>query len=59
MTANVVRFKKPFKLARREDVDPGIVTEWIIQAGLWANDPDATDQQLDLASAVIEQWGME
>lgn len=54
---DVIPFKKPFKLARREDVNPVIVAEWIVQAGLWKNDPDATDQQKDLANAVMENWG--
>ena len=50
------KFEKPFKLARREDVNPVIVGEWVIQAKLWINDPDATEQQHDLAQSILDQW---
>jgi len=55
--SNIIPFKKPFKLAHRDDINPEVVAEWIVQAGLWKNDPTATDQQKDLASAVLKQWG--
>lgn len=50
---------KPFKLARREDVNPDIIAEWVVQARKWKYNPNATEQQKDLASAVLKAWSNE
>lgn len=55
---NVVTFKKPFSLARREDINPDVAAEWVKQAGVWLDDPNTTDHQKDLAQSVMEQWGI-
>ena len=57
--SNVIAFKKPFKLARREDVNPNIVAEWITQARKWKYNPNATEQQKALAKSILDQWGTE
>ena len=49
---------QPFKLARREDVNPNIVAEWIVQARKWKHNPNATKQQKALATAILDQWGI-
>ena len=51
-------FQPPFILANRDDVDAVIVHEWVLQAHVWINDPEATDQQKGLAKAILDQWGM-
>lgn len=49
---------QPFKLAKREDVHDDIVAEWITQARTWKHDPNATEQQKALSTAILNQWGI-
>lgn len=51
-------FQPPFILARREDIDPIIAHEWVLQALEWGHGPEATDQQKGLAQAILDQWGI-